>query len=140
MLGHVESAIKTSNAGAEIKDERITRMALEGIQLHLVNSMDDASRCIEWLGRVKDDVIGFDTEGTGIDTQVDKVRMIQFGCENEGWSIPYDRWSGLAVDIINRWDKRFVGLSFGPRPLRLLTLRWQLRRTRLHLPVLLARC
>lgn len=84
-------------------------MALEGIQLHLVNSMDDASRCIEWLGRVKDDVIGFDTEGTGIDTQVDKVRLIQFGDENEGWSIPYDRWSGLAVDIINRWDKRFVG-------------------------------
>ena len=82
---------------------------LKGLKLHLVTSMDDANACLSWLGTVKSDRLGFDTEGTGIDTQVDTVRMIQFGDENEGWSIPYERWGGLAEEIFRKWDKRFVG-------------------------------
>jgi len=84
-------------------------MTLQGTKFHLVESMDDANAFMSWLSNTTTSHLGWDTEGTGLDMQVDVPRTVQFGDESEGWTIPLDRWRGLAEEVFKRWDRRYVG-------------------------------
>jgi DNA polymerase-1 len=85
-------------------------MALQGVNLHLVETYDDVAKCLEWLSGLTCDRLGFDTESTGLSPEVDSVRLVQFGDAFTGWAIPIDRWYGLIEEIVNRWQRhgRFV--------------------------------
>jgi DNA polymerase-1 len=85
-------------------------MALQGVQLHLVETLDDVRKCMEWLEGLTCERIGFDTESSGLSPEIDHVRLVQFGDAFTGWAIPIDRWYGLVEEIVNRWQRhgRFV--------------------------------
>jgi len=85
-------------------------MALQGVSLHLVETYEDVTKCLDWLSSLTCDRIGFDTEGTGLSPELDSVRLVQFGDRFTGWAIPLDRWYGLIEEIVRRWQRhgRFV--------------------------------
>lgn len=80
---------------------------LDGVQLHLVETLDEAMAFKRWLGeRHEGDVIGVDTETTGLDPRAPGagIRLIQFGDTQRGWAIPWEDWRGLALEALREWD------------------------------------
>lgn len=78
---------------------------LEQVELHLVDSIDQAAACKQWLseGRGRS-IIGVDTETSGLDRQRDHVRMVQLGDLHHGWAIPWKQWGGVAVELLRAYD------------------------------------
>lgn len=83
---------------------------LHDVSLHLVESYEDVTACLEWLSGLTCERLGFDTESTGLSPETDSVRLVQFGDAFTGWAIELDRWYGLVEEIVNRWKRhgRFV--------------------------------
>lgn len=81
-------------------------MALGNVQLHLVETLDDVHKCMEWLEGLTSERIGFDTETTGLSPELDSVRLVQFGDAFTGWAIEIERWYGLIEAIVHRWQRR----------------------------------
>lgn len=81
-------------------------MSLGKVQLHLVETLDDVRKCMEWLEGLTCDRIGFDTESTGLSPELDSVRLVQFGDAFTGWAIEIERWYGLIEAIVQRWQRR----------------------------------
>lgn len=87
-----------------------TRSNLDDVKLNLVTSLDDALALKTWLGERHGDtqVIAFDTEGTGLDPAVDRVRLVQVGDSLTGWAIPLDDWRGLVKEVVAAWEGEWV--------------------------------
>ena len=81
-------------------------MGLTDVQIHLVDSVEECNNFLRWLSTKTE--IGFDTESTGLDVDIDTVRMVQFGDQREGWSIPFERWSGLVHEAVDRFEGTYV--------------------------------
>lgn len=79
---------------------------LDGVQVHLVDDVDTAQEFLRWLSTKT--VVGFDTEGTGLDVDVDHIRLIQFGDDRHGWAIPWERWGGVAQTAVQRYEGIYV--------------------------------
>ena len=79
---------------------------MQGVKLHLVETLEDVQQCMTWLEGLTCRRLGFDTETTGLSPEVDTVRLVQFGDAQNGWAIPVDRWLGLAETIVDRWASR----------------------------------
>lgn len=75
------------------------------LNLYLVDSVEEASRFMSWLGNRRR-VLAVDTETTGLDPYEKDagLRLVQFGDLNTGWAIPWDRWKGLILEALNRYD------------------------------------
>lgn len=84
-------------------------MSLRGVQFHLVNSVDKAQELLRWLGERPEQLgaIAFDTETTGLNPDVDRVRLVQVGDDKTGWAIPFERWGGVVEEIVARWRGRY---------------------------------
>lgn len=84
-------------------------MSLSDTNLTLVNSMEDVSALLQWLGQSRPyHALGLDTETTGLNPAIDKIRTVQVGDHTHGWVIPWDTWRGLFLDILSRWDGRWI--------------------------------
>jgi DNA polymerase-1 len=81
-------------------------VGLENVKLHLVDDFDTAWECMNWLEGM--DEIAVDTETTGLVIGKDTVRLVQVGGIDDGWAIPWHRWSGLFEDIIKKFDGRLT--------------------------------
>lgn len=84
---------------------------LKDVELHLVETYEDVTACLEWLASTPTDRLGFDTETTGLSPETDTVRLVQFGDAFQGWAIELERWYGLVEEVIGRWlasGRRFV--------------------------------
>lgn len=84
---------------------------LKDVSLHLVESYDDVTACLEWLSTTQSARLGFDTETTGLSPETDTVRLVQFGDALHGWAIELERWFGLVQEVVQRWigtGRRFV--------------------------------
>lgn len=84
-------------------------MTLSNVNLHLIETFEDAENLLTWLSNVKGDRVAFDTEGSGLSPETDFVRMFQIGDEQDGFAIPFLEWKGLVRTIIQRWRGRWVG-------------------------------
>lgn len=84
-------------------------MALEGTELHLVDSVDEAFALMRWLGERPDQLgaIALDTESTGLSPERDRVRLVQVSDDKTGWAIPFERWGGVVEEIVHKWRKRY---------------------------------
>lgn len=82
-------------------------MSVLDASLHLVETMDDAVEFVEWLGHPRD-ALAVDTETGGLEFWKQPLRLVQFGDLTAGWSIPWDRWSGLIIDMMKRYDRDLV--------------------------------
>lgn len=75
--------------------------------LRLVTSFDDARAFIDWVSQPHD-ILGIDIETTGLDWWRDSIRMCQFGSRDAGWAIPWEGWSGLVHEAIERYNGPLV--------------------------------
>lgn len=84
-------------------------MSLENTTLTLVTSMEDVISLFQWLGQSRPyHALGLDTETEGLDPKIHKIRTVQVGDHTHGWVIPWETWRGLFIDILNRWDGRWI--------------------------------
>jgi DNA polymerase-1 len=83
-------------------------MTLDGVQIHLVDDVETAYECKRWLSTL--DRVAVDSESTGLDKDVDKARLLQFGDAQRAYVIPieWDGWGGLAIELLRRFEGRFV--------------------------------
>lgn len=88
-------------------------MTLDHVKLHLIDSVDEASKLMTWLGeRRPDDLIGIDIESTGLDKFRDRTRLVQIGDENTGWAIPWEDWGGVVREVVRKYTGWYVGHNF----------------------------
>jgi DNA polymerase-1 len=77
---------------------------LDHVQLHLVNDIETAFEFKRWLSERRQ-VLAVDTETTGLRPYRDKIRLIQFGDLDSGWAIPWERWSGVAIEALSQYEE-----------------------------------
>jgi len=73
------------------------------IELHWVETLSDANDFMHWLGQRRT-WLAVDTETGGFDWWRDRLRTVQFGDRHHGWCIEWDRWAGLIIEALNRYD------------------------------------
>lgn len=81
---------------------------LADVQLHLVESTDEAAEMMRWLGERREGLLGLDTETSGIAPSRDVLRTIQFGDARRGWTVPWQQWGGVALEAFRRYDGEYV--------------------------------
>lgn len=82
---------------------------LDHVNLRLVQTTQDAMDFMTWLGeRRAGKYLGVDTETSGFHHWRDELRLIQFGDMNQGWAIPWQRWGGVAIEALNKYDDPMV--------------------------------
>lgn len=87
----------------------VTNSPLANVELHLVNSMEEAQNFFRWLGeRHEHGLIGLDTESGGLSPYRHRIRMVQFGDTAHGWSIPTEDWAGVAKEAFRKYDGGYV--------------------------------
>lgn len=84
----------------------LDRPDLNHVKLNRITDFQSVIRFNDWFqqGPLQHGVMGVDTEGTGLSRFTDRVRLVQVGDSEQGWAIPWDRWSGLFVDALNRFN------------------------------------
>lgn len=80
---------------------------LDHVKLHYVQSLDDALAFRTWLGERRR-VLGVDTETGGFSPERNRLRLFQFGDLNHGWAIPFERWGGLVVEVLQKYEEPMV--------------------------------
>ena len=91
---------------------------LEGVQLHLVDSVEKASEFISWLGERRPlNAIAIDTETGELPGNSRKdalspwhgqLRLVQVGDGMTGWSIPWDNWRGVFYEAMDKFEGPLV--------------------------------
>ena len=91
---------------------------LDGVQLHLVDSVDKAAELMSWLSERRPlNAIAIDTETGELPGNPRKdalspwhgqLRLVQIGDGMTGWSIPWDDWKGVFYDAMSRFDGPIV--------------------------------
>jgi DNA polymerase-1 len=114
------------------------RLGLDGVQVNLVNSVDDAQRLMSWLSERRP-VLAVDTETTGLSARYDKLRLVQIGDGMTGWSIPWDQWGGVFIDAMSKYEGpiTFHNAAFDARFLSVHTP-WQVPWHRTHDTMIMA--
>lgn len=87
---------------------------LSNVQLHLVDSVEKAQNFLHWLGQRRPyNAISVDTEtgelpGNPRDHALSpwhgRLRLVQVGDGEQGWSIPWDEWSGVFYEAMDKFD------------------------------------
>lgn len=80
---------------------------LSHVSLRYVDNLDTAMEFMRWLGERRR-VLGVDTEGGGFSPERNRLRMIQFGDLDTGWAIPWERWNGVGLEALKKYDKPLV--------------------------------
>lgn len=91
---------------------------LDGVELSLVDSVEQASEFLSWLGqRRPHNAVAIDIE-TGEYPGTDKkgalspwhgdIRLVQVGDGQHGWAIPWDQWKGVFYQGMNSYDGPIV--------------------------------
>lgn len=75
-----------------------------GVDLHLVETMDDVAAFKRWVGERRDGILCFDTETTGLRPDFDRIRLAQFGDKKQGWAIPFERWGGAVMEVLKTYE------------------------------------
>jgi DNA polymerase-1 len=96
----------------------MTSGGLENVQLHLVDNVEKAQNFLRWLGeRRPHDAIAVDIETGELpgNKRTDafspwhgRMRLVQVGDGEQGWSIPWEDWSGVFYEAMDRFDGQIV--------------------------------
>lgn len=91
-----------------------SRTDLSGVQLHLVNSVEEAEKFLRWLGeRRPHNALAVDIEtGEGpaggkkdaLSPWHGEIRLVQVGDGEQGWAIPWKNWSGVFYQGMKQFD------------------------------------
>jgi DNA polymerase I len=96
---------------------------LGDVSLQLVDSVEQAGKFLTWLGERRPlDAIAIDTEtgelpGGKRDDALSpwhgRLRLVQVGDGQTGWSIPWDHWKGVFYQGMNQFDGPIVCHNIG---------------------------
>jgi DNA polymerase-1 len=91
---------------------------LANTKLHLVNSVEKANEFLTWLSqRRPHNAIAIDTEtgelpnrphSDALSPWHGRLRLVQVGDGEQGWSIPWDEWAGVFYESMERFDGQIV--------------------------------
>ena len=81
--------------------------SMDGVQLTLIDSIDSAMEFKRWLGERRD-VLAFDTETGGLEAWAQPLRLVQFGDAMRGWTIPWFKWGGVALEALSAYEGPLV--------------------------------
>jgi DNA polymerase-1 len=122
---------------------------LEGVQLHLVDSVEKAGQFITWLGeRRPHNAIAIDTEtgelpGNPRDHALSpwhgRLRLVQVGDGKQSWAMPWDEWSGVFYEAMDKFDGPIVchNVAFEARWFDIQS-RWKIPWHRVHDTMIMA--
>jgi DNA polymerase-1 len=122
---------------------------LGDVKLELVDSSEQASRFISWLSeRRPHNAIAIDTEtgelpGGKRDDALSpwhgQLRLVQVGDGQTGWSIPWNEWSGVFYEAMDKFDGPIVchNVAFEARWFEIQS-RWKMPWHRLHDTMIMA--
>jgi DNA polymerase I len=125
------------------------RRDLSGVQLHLVNNVETAEKFLTWLGERRPyNAISIDTEtgerpgrprADALSPWHGDIRLVQVGDGMTGWSIPWEEWSGVFYQAMERFDGPIVchNIAFEARWFAIKS-RWQLPWDRAHDTMIMA--
>lgn len=92
----------------------MTTTGLESVQLHLVDSVEKAQNFLRWLGeRRPHDAVAIDIETGELPGNPTKdafspwhgrMRLVQVGDGQQGWSIPWEEWSGVFYEAMDKFN------------------------------------
>lgn len=70
--------------------------------------METAYECKRWLSTL--DKVAVDSESDGLDKDVCKARLVQFGDARQAYAIPIENpgWSALVVELLTKFDGLFI--------------------------------
>lgn len=96
----------------------MTSNGLGDVKLHLVDSVEKADAFIRWLGeRRPHNAIAVDTEtgelpggqrSDALSPWHGQLRLVQVGDGQQGWSIPWQEWSGVFYEAMDKFDGPLV--------------------------------
>jgi len=122
---------------------------LQGVQLHIVDSVERASDFLHWLSeRRPHNAIAIDTE-TGeipgnprehsLSPWHGQLRLVQVGDGMQGWSIPWGEWSGVFYEAMSKFDGPIIchNVAFEARWFDVQS-RWELPWHRVHDTMIMA--
>lgn len=75
--------------------------------LHLVNNIDEAMKMKRWLSEDRNrSCIAIDTETSGLNPYKKdaRLRLVQMGDLETGWSVPWEQWGGVFMECLNDWQ------------------------------------
>jgi DNA polymerase-1 len=91
---------------------------LSAVQLHLVDSVKKATEFLTWLSqRRPHEAVSVDIEtgeraggvrGDALSPWHGDIRLAQVGDGQQGWSIPWEDWSGVFYEAMNRFEGQIV--------------------------------
>lgn len=122
---------------------------LQGVQLHLVDSVERAADFLAWLSeRRPHNALSVDTEtgelpGNPRDHAFSpwhgQLRLVQVGDGMQGWSIPWGEWSGVFYEAMNKFDGPIIchNVAFEARWFDVQS-RWELPWHRVHDTMIMA--
>lgn len=122
---------------------------LSNVQLHLVDSVAKAQEFLSWLGeRRPHNAIAIDTEtgelpghprADALSPWHGRLRLVQVGDGEHGWSIPWDEWGGVFYEAMERFDGPLVchNIAFEAKWFDIQS-RWQIPWHRAHDTMLMA--
>lgn len=98
------------------RESPLDRPNLDHVRLGRIVDYEDLTNFNDWLihGPLQHGVIAIDTESTGLDRQRDRIRLVQVGDSEQGWAIEWDRWSGLFIDTMNRFNGTSIVMFNAP--------------------------
>jgi DNA polymerase-1 len=88
-------------------NKQSTGGALDGVQLTLVESLDELDALRRWLGERRP-ILALDIETTGLSLARDRIRLVQLGDAMSGWAIPWDDWRGAIKQILRDYTGPIV--------------------------------
>lgn len=87
---------------------------LSSVQLHLVDSVEAATRFMTWMSERRPlDALAVDTETGELSGRPTKdalspwhgrLRLVQVGDGEQGWAIPWEDWRGVFLEAMNRFE------------------------------------
>jgi DNA polymerase-1 len=93
-------------------------MSLADVQLNLVDSVEKAEKFMTWLSQRRPmNAIAIDTETGELPGRSTKdalspwhgrLRLVQVGDAQTGWAIPWDEWSGVFYEAMDKFDGPIV--------------------------------
>jgi DNA polymerase-1 len=122
---------------------------LEGIEVTLVDSADKASDFIAWLGQRRPyNAIAIDTEtgerpgrprSDALSPWHGDLRLVQVGDSQKGWAIPWNEWSGVFYEAMDKFEGPLVchNIAFEARWFAIKS-RWNIPWHRAHDTMIMA--
>jgi DNA polymerase-1 len=84
------------------------------VEIGFVDSTELAYQFLQWINTDRR-LVGVDVETDGFNWYDGKLRLVQFGDEQSGWAVPYERFPNVVTEALEILDRRrtpVVGHNF----------------------------